>query len=375
MKLTPFLLDQWLSEPADGPIEFDLGGSTGPHWTFRELLDLEGVDAPDRLLDSDVVYSLSAGGAGLRDAVAGMCQVPIEHVLVVGGASEALLHLFFLAAEPGANVVVPFPGFPPYHAIPESLGLEVRSYHLRRENDYRIDIDDVTRLLDARTRLMLINSPHNPTGAVPAAGEMRSLHDVAVERGIQFVVDEVFHPIYHGPERPSAVTLPGATVVGDCSKALALAGLRVGWIIEPDDARRAQYLNARQYFSISNTMAGELFAEIAVRHRAAVWNRTREVASANLRHLDHLLTEQAAMLECVRPGGGMTAFPRFVAGGDARGFCQGALRRGLRLTPGDCFGVPDHVRVGFGVGREWYPRAMERLGELLHEWAHTPQAV
>jgi aspartate/methionine/tyrosine aminotransferase len=377
MKLQPFLLDQWLSTQRDSPIEFNLGGSTGPHWTLRELLQLAGEDAGERLLDADVVYPPSAGRASLRQAIGEMSGVPAEHVLVVAGGSEALLHVFFLAAEPGANVIVPFPGFPPYHALPESLGLEVRSYRLRRENGYQIDLDEVQRLADAKTALLLVNSPHNPTGATLTDDEMRSLHDFAAGRGIQFVSDEVFHPVYHdGSEMASAARLPRATVIGDFSKAFALSGLRAGWIIEPDQRRRAHYLNAREYFSISNTTVGEFFAELAVRHRDIVLGRTRQMAGANLQLLDRVFADHAGVLDWVRPRGGMTAFPRLVNGGDGRSFCQAALHQGLLLTPGDCFDVPDHFRLAFGVGGgAWYARAVERLEAFFRSWARTPRTV
>jgi aspartate/methionine/tyrosine aminotransferase len=154
-------------------------------------------------------------------------------------------------------------------------------------------------------------------------------------------------------------------VIGDCSKAFALSGVRVGWIIERDEERREQYLNAREYFSISNTTAGELLAEVAVQHRDVVLGRTQDVATANLRVLDRLMGDRQDALDWVRPCGGMTAFIRLAHGADARPLCEASLGRGLLLTPGDCFGVPDHVRLGFGVDRAGFPHAMERLAELL----------
>jgi len=95
MTLQPFLLDQWLSQPGVSTVEFHLGGSTGPYWTLRELLALDGDAARDQLLDAAVVYQPPAGGSRLRQAIAGMRNVPEEHVLVVAGGSEALLHVFF----------------------------------------------------------------------------------------------------------------------------------------------------------------------------------------------------------------------------------------------------------------------------------------
>lgn len=368
MRLKPFLLDRWLATHGGNGIAFHLGGSTGPRWTVDELLHLAGDEGRRRLLDSPLVYGSAPGATGLRSAIAEMLQVPVEHVLVVAGGSEALLHVFFHAAEPGANVVAPFPGFPPYHAIPEALGLDVRTYRLRREDAYRIDVDDVSQLIDGKTRLLLVNSPHNPTGATLSDEELRALHDLAVDRKIQFVCDEVFHPIYHGRETASAARLPHATVIGDFSKAFALSGLRVGWIIEPDEARREHYLNAREYFSISNTTAGEFFAEVAVQHRDTVLGRTRDVAATNLRLLADVMAEQRGVLDWIPPAGGMTAFIRLADGADTRPLCEAALHDGLLLTPGDCFGMPDHFRLGFGVGREWFPQAMDRLTNVLVSW-------
>jgi aspartate/methionine/tyrosine aminotransferase len=363
MHLKPFLLDHWLSQHDN--IRFNLGGSTGPQWTLAELLQLEGGDAQQRLLDAKIVYGLSPGDTGLREAVAEMRGVPPEEVIIVAGGSEALLLVFCVAAERGTNVVVPFPGFPPYHVLPESFGAEVRTYHVRRENGFRVDLDEVRALVDSKTRILLVNSPHNPTGSTLTDTEMRALHDLAVERNVQFVSDEVFHPIYHGPESASSARLPRTTVIGDCSKAFALSGLRIGWIIERDPHRREQYVNAREYFSISNTTVGEFFAEIAIRHRDAILGRTRAVAATNLSRLEAVIAANGDVLDWVRPQGGMTAFVRLLGTGDARPFCEAAAARGLLMTPGDCFGVPDHMRVGFGVGPDWFPDAMNELTSSL----------
>jgi aspartate/methionine/tyrosine aminotransferase len=366
MQLQPFLLDRWLATHS-GRVAFNLGGSTGPHWTVGELLQLAGEGARQRLVESQLVYGSAPGSTGLREAIAEMQAVPVDRVLVVAGGSEALLHVFFHAAEPGANVVVPFPGFPPYDAMPESLGLEVRVYHLRREHEYRIDLDEVRRLIDANTKLLLVNSPHNPTGVTVSDEELDALHDLAAERNIQFVCDEVFHPIYHGRRTASAARLARATVIGDFSKAFALSGLRVGWLLEPDSDRRAAYLNAREYFSISNTTVGEFFAEVAVQHRDTVLGRTSEVATTNLRLLEQLINDHRLVLDWIRPMGGMTAFVRLTSGANARALCEAALHQGLLLTPGDCFGLPDYFRLGFGVGRAWFPQAMERLADLMFQ--------
>ncbi|MBV8262404.1 MAG: aminotransferase class I/II-fold pyridoxal phosphate-dependent enzyme [Candidatus Eremiobacteraeota bacterium] len=309
MKLARFMLEEWLEGHRDPSIRFYLGGSTGPVWTVRELLELDGAGSLEQLLDADVVYAPSIGSESLRQAIAQMQSVPDEYVLVFTGAAEALAHIVATVAEPGANVVVPFPCFPPHQWLPDGLGLEVRLYRLRRENGFRIDADEIVDLIDARTRVVLVNSPHNPTGSTISEPDLRRLHDVAAQRGIQFVSDEVYHPIYHGQQTPSAAMLPAATVVGDLSKAFSLSGLRIGWMVEPDARRRAVYENAREYLTISNSPISEYLAEIAVRHREEIFARTREVASANLQLLEKVFDEHAELLSWVRPQGGMIAFP------------------------------------------------------------------
>jgi aspartate/methionine/tyrosine aminotransferase len=274
----------------------------------------------------------------------------------------------WLAAEPGANVILPRPGFATFSALPESLGMETRFYGIRKENNFRIDVDEIIKLTDTRTNLILVNSPHNPTGATISDGEMERLHEFTTTREIQLVSDEVYHPIYHGRETKSASRLPHATVIHDFSKAFSLAGVRTGWMIEHDRKRRERYWNARAYFSISNNSAGEILAEIAMRNRDAVLGKTRETARQNLAHLDRFMDEHRETLGWIRPQGGMTAFPWLIHEENARPFCQAAAAQGILLAPGDCFDVPSHFRLGFAAAGHKFPQALERLGEFMKEW-------
>jgi aspartate/methionine/tyrosine aminotransferase len=370
MQLKPFLLDAWL-DAHEHNIEFNLAASTGPTWTVNEILDLADEEQRHRFLNHKLMYSRPAGADGLRKAIAEMQQVSVETVQVVTGASEALLVLMWLAAEPGANVVLPKPGFTTFSALPESLGLETRFYHVTGENNFSIDIDEIKRLADARTRLVLINSPHNPTGATLSDADMEALHEFTSSRGIQLVADEVYHPIYHGRETKSAARLPHATVIHDFSKAFSIAGVRTGWMIEHDPERRRQYWNARAYFSVSNTTTGEMLAEIAMRKRDIVLGRTNRIASRNLKLLDAFMEQHRETLGWVPPRGGMTAFPWFLSKENSRPFCEFAAERGVLLAPGDCFDMPSYFRLGFAASGDEFTQALARLGELVQSWPAT----
>jgi len=369
VQLKPFLLDLWLDD-YEHDIEFNLASSEGPRWTVNELLDLadEPEEARERFLNHELVYGRPAGADGLREAIAEMHDVSPECVQVMTGASEALVVLMWLAAEPGANVILPRPGYAPFSALPESLGIETRFYGIRKENNFKIDVEEIMKLADATTKLIMVNSPHHPTGATMSDAEMEKLHEFTSARGIQLVSDEVYHPIYHGRETKSASRLPQATVIHDFSKAFALPGLRTGWMIEHDRKRLQRYWNARTYFSISNNSAGEMLAEIAMRNRDVVLRKTQETASLNLEHLDRFMTEHRETLGWIRPQGGMTAFPWLVSGENARPFCQAAAEQGILLAPGDCFDAPSHFRLGFAATGHKFPRALDRLGQFVKSW-------
>ena len=139
-------------------------------------------------------------------------------------------------------------------------------------------------------------------------------------------------------------------------------------MIEHDRKRRERYWNARAYFSVSNNTAGEMLAEIAMRKRDIVLQRTQEVASRNLERLDGFMAEHREIVNWIRPRGGMTAFPWLVHSENARPFCQAAAERGILLAPGDCFEVPSHFRLGFAASGEEFPRALDRLGEFVKSW-------
>jgi len=368
MQLKPFLLDMWLDR-YEHDIEFNLASSEGPRWSLNEILKLASEEERQYFLNHRLQYSRPAGAESLRAAIADMQDVDVDAVQVVTGASEALLILFWLAAEPGANVVLPQPGYPPFSALPESLGIEIRNYAVRKENDFRVDLDEIKRLVDRNTKLVLINSPHNPTGATISDVELDSLHEFTASREIQLVSDEVYHPIYHGQPTKSASRLRHATVIHDFSKAFPLSGVRTGWMIEHDPKRRELYWNARTIFSISNNTAGEMLGEIAMRHRDIVLGKTQKTATQNLQQLSTFMSEHRETLGWIPPRGGVTAFPWLVSGENSRAFCQAAAEHGILLAPGDCWDAPSHFRLGFAAMADKFPDALDRLGEFVKSWS------
>jgi DNA-binding transcriptional MocR family regulator len=145
-------------------------------------------------------------------------------------------------------------------------------------------------------------------------------------------------------------------------------------MIEHDPKRREKYWNARTYFSISNNTAGEMLAEITMRHRDTVLGKTQQTATQNLRQLDGFMAEHGDKLGWVRPRGGVTAFPWLLSGENSRPFCQAAAEQGILLAPGDCWEAPAHFRLGFAVITENFPDALDRLGKLVNGWSAANMA-
>ena len=366
MRVPPFKLDDWLAahEFATPPIRYNLASSTGPTWTLRELMALGG-SGPDALGDVRLSYAPPAGGKLLRERVAAAHGVDPDHVLIMTGASEALMTIICLFAAPGASIVLPAPAYPALPVLAKAWGMQVREYALRPEHGFAQTAEAVLAAVDASTRVVFVNTPHNPTGSVMPANEQRKLAETLMERGIPLIVDEVYHPLYHGVAVPTAAQLPNTLVLGDFAKALSIPGLRIGWIIEPDAGRRAGLLDLRSYFTISGSPLTEAVGAHVLAHSADILARLRSVSEANLALLSKFMHEHRQVIGWTPPAGGTTCFPWLRDGRDSRALCEALARAGVLVAPGDCFDQPVHMRIGVGALREGYADALEIFRAVL----------
>jgi aspartate/methionine/tyrosine aminotransferase len=367
MNLAPFRLDQWLAahEFATPPIRFNLASSTGPVWILRELLAL-GDGAVRQDLDVLALsYVPPEGTHALREAIGEAHGVDPDWVVATTGASEALSVLYCLAAEPGASIALPHPGFPAFAVMARAWGLEVTTYELEREHGFAMSAERVLSAVNKGTRLALVNSPHNPTGAVMPAAELAGLCATLEKRGIPVIVDEVYHPAYFGAAAQSAAQLANTIVVGDFSKAYSLSGLRIGWLIDRDAARRERLINLRSYFTVSGSAVTERLAVHALANRRAILTRLEEVTRTNLALLEEFMRAHRKSIGWVRPCGGTVAFPWRLDGADARPMCEALARAGVLVAPGDCFDAPAHFRVGFGVQTTGFKDALQIAARVI----------
>jgi aspartate/methionine/tyrosine aminotransferase len=369
LKLPRPLLSHWMApfEHATPPIRYNLASSTGPSWTFGELLALDGGRLRAEMESMAVEYAPTEGTSGLREQIGTLHGVDPDWVIVTTGASEALSLLMCVASETGASVAVPSPGYPSTEAMAIGHGLKIRRYRLEAARSFRQDKSIVLSAVDASTRLVVVNSPHNPTGSVMEGGELRDLAAYLKDRSVPLVSDEVFHRLYFASEQPTAASVPGVIVVGDMSKCLSLPGLRVGWIIDADAERRAQLIEARDHFSLSSSPLMEAFAALALREHPRLLAKLASGARANLFALEEFIHSSPARLDWVKPAGGTLAFPWLKDGSDSTALCTAWTKAGVLTVPGTTYDMPSHIRIGFALAD---PRDFKQALELMAGAAH-----
>lgn len=369
MKLPRFELDRWLDslKYAEPPIEFDLGSSTGATWTLGDLAALDPArDLVREIEDLAQVYVPAIGEETTRRAIAAFHGASPEDVRVTTGASEAINAVLCLLSEPGANVVLPNPCFSTFGALAAAWGFDVHAYALLPANGFNLSPESVLSAVDDRTRLVVVNTPHNPTGSVVDCGIVEAIRSALTPRGVPLLVDEVYHGLYHQSPAASAAVLDGdVIVVGSMSKSLSLSGLRTGWIIDRNQDRLDDLFDVRGYFSISNSAASEHLCAFALARADAVISRTREAVRQNLDLLDGFFAQHANVLSWVRPKGSTVAFPSFSNEMDARPFCSACAKAGVLLVPGDCFGWPSHFRLGYGGDPDAFTVGLARVSDVL----------
>lgn len=349
--------------------------------SLKELLALE-PEAEEALLSLRLGYTESRGKPELRRAIAGLYSAAglgTEEVLVHAGAEEGILNLCLATVKAGDHVVVNFPCYQSLAEIPRALGAAVDPWPYRIEGEgWRLDPEELHRLLRPKTRLVILNSPHNPTGALMGRAEFDRVVELCREAGALLLVDEVYRYL----ERDEARRLPAACEAYEngislnvLSKSAGLAGLRIGWLATKRRDILDEVALVKDYNSICASGPSELLAEIAVRQMPRLVERNRRICEANLRLLEAFFARHPDFASWLSPEGGSIAFPRLGtrvgrdfpsqtgegSGADAEGLALALLEdTGVLLLPGAYYSyAPEHFRLGYG--RANLPEALARL--------------
>jgi aspartate/methionine/tyrosine aminotransferase len=366
MRIPPFRLERFFSR-WEFAARYMICGSDIEGYAMKALLDL--ADAETRALWDGLTlgYTETAGHPLLRAEIASTYEgISAEDVLVFSGAEEAIYVAMCILCEPGAHAVVTWPAYQSLFEVARATGADVTLVPLDRERGFAFDLGAIEKAIRPNTRVIVVNFPHNPTGALPTRAEMDALIALADDARITLFSDEVYRFLESDPSLrlPAAVERSTQAIsLGVMSKAYALAGLRIGWIACRDRALIERLAEHKDYTSICNSAPSEILALIALRARDRVLARNREILARNLDHLDRFFGARASLFDWRRPRAGSVAFPclRPRLGIDIDTFAAELVKEeGVLLLPGTHYDHPhDHFRVGFG--RRSLPEAVERL--------------
>jgi capreomycidine synthase len=366
MEIAPALLEEWLREYYFNA-EIDIGSSGVQNFSLAELRDIVNITEQDL---NNVVFddSPTCGHARLRQAIARQWgNGDPEHVMATHGSSEVIFLVMNALLRPGDEVVALDPCYFSYRNLAESRGCRLEPWRLRFEQKFVPDFEALKTLITPQTRLVMVNFPHNPTGASVSAGQQNELVRAAAEVGAYLVWDTALAALtYDEPPLPDPHLLyERAISIGTLSKAYGLAGLRVGWCQAAPDVIQ-QFVHLRDYTTLYLSPLVELIAAQAIEQADDILRVRLPQARANLEILADWVDRHGELVEWVRPRGGVTAFIRFRYISNIEAFCRRLAREcGVLLVPGHCFSYPTHVRLGFGGPTAKLQEALDRLSHLL----------
>ena len=282
MQMPPFRLERYFAK-YEFNVEYVLCCSDCESIAIRDLLALE-TDAAERFHQHWLGYTESMGSPSLRREICKLYNdMQPDHILVHTGAEEAIFLFMQAVLKEGDHVIVHWPCYQSLAEVARSIGCRVSLWQAREENGWALDLAELKRGIRPDTRVIIVNTPHNPTGYLMPLDTFQEVSSIARENGIILFSDEVYRESeYRNSDRlPAACDLGEHTVsLGVMSKTYGLPGLRIGWIA----TRNAEVFNGmaalKDYTTICNSAPSEFLAELALRHRETLTERNLAIIAA-----------------------------------------------------------------------------------------------
>lgn len=379
MKLPPFLLERWMTRH-ETRVQYDIAESGILPLTTNDLLDFEPpaerAATLERLLATPLGYSEACGTLELREALASTyTRGDAGHMLVTTGAIEANYLLYTVLLSPGDHVIAPYPAYQQLYEVPRAIGCDVSLWHVGPETGYRYDVDALERMLTTKTRLIVVNTPHNPTGAMLAPADAARVYALAESVGARVIGDEAYRWLDVPGGEPFAGPMfdrGGAGIsVGTLSKPFGLPGLRIGWIAADPELIAACW-SQRDYITLSPGKLNDALARLGLRHRDAIVARNTRIISANLAAASAWIAARP-FLAWTPPRGGLLALLKYdpaVINVPSLALADRlAEEQSVMLAPGSAFGYEHHLRLGIGQRPDIFGEGLRRAGVVLDQLA------
>ena len=356
MKIETFALERWMSRH-EMHVSYDIAESGILPLRVADLLGWlppeEARRTLDELLEMRLGYSEACGTRALRTLIADTYRdCGPDNVLITTGAIEANFLLFNTLLEAGDHVIAPHPAYQQLYSVPRAIGCDVSLWEVGSPSGFRYDVDELERLLRPTTRLIVVNTPHNPTGAMLSSDELRRVYALADSVGATVLGDEAYRWLELPGGEPLADPMyehgPRGISVGTVSKPFGLPGLRIGWIVASPEVIAACWAG-RDYVSLSPGKLNDALAQLAFRLRDRIVERNQAIITANLAAATDWIARHADFLAWTPPRGGLLALLRYdlpMPSLELADLLAGEF--GVMLAPGSAFGYEHHLRLGIG---------------------------
>jgi len=372
MQIQLFRIEQYFGKH-EFTAKYLLSSSDAQSCTIKDLLDLE-PGAHERLLEHWCGYTESPGAPWLRQVIADIyTEIDSADVLAVSAAEEAIFVFYHGVVGPGDHVIVETPCYESALTVARSTGAQVSEWRRRPEDAWAHDLGALEKLLRPNTKVIYINTPHNPTGLLMPADTFKALLELAAKRGVIVFCDEVYRELEHQPSTrllAACDVYEHAVSLGSMSKSYGLPGLRLGWLASRDKKILEQCLEFRYYTTICSSAPSEFLTALALRHREWLVQRNLGIVRKNLALLDEFLARRVNLFDWVRPNASPIGFVRLKGKRDVQRFCDDTVRdASVLLLPGTVYDQPGFFRVGYG--RKNMPESLAQFDKYLDAHAKS----
>ena len=370
MNIKPFLVEEWMNKYEAGA-KYNIAETCVDSISLRELWESTGVDGNafwSNFCEKRLTYGDIEGLPAFREGICGLYHtLKPENIIPTHGAAGANHHIFYSLINPGDRVISIMPTYQQLYSIPESFQADLAVMNLNAENGYLPDLDEMKKLVTPQTKMICINNPNNPTGALMSKELLMQIIEIAKSVDAYVLCDEVYrHLTQEDVWCESIVDLYKKGIsVSSMSKVFSLAGLRLGWIATHDQEVIKNCLSHRDYNLISCGMFDEAIASIALQNSETLLKRSRGIVRENLRILDNWVQGEAR-LHYVKPKAGTTALVYYDYDMDSYSFCERMYyETGAFVTPGDCFGEPKSMRIGYASELQVLKDGLQAVSDFL----------
>jgi aspartate/methionine/tyrosine aminotransferase len=371
VKIEPFLVEKWLNK-YEKDVEINISETCVKPFKIKEFLKLMGnANFFEEFGDTQLTYGHILGSPSLRRGIARLYyNLTPENILVTGGAIGANFLVFYSLVEPGDTVISIFPAYQQLYSVAKSFGANVKLLKLDPEKRWLLPPDELAEMVDDRTKLIVINNPHNPTGSLMEKNILEEICGIAEDAGAYLLNDESYSGSYVNPEKPVPSTADlsqNAITTGSMSKAFSLTGLRLGWIAA-NQKIISECEDHREYTTISNGMIDDALASLAVRKVKLIRERNQKIINTNYRILSNWV-ENEPMIDWVPPKAGTIAFLRLKTNVSSEEICLRLLKeKQTLLVPGSCFQMDQYIRIGWGGEAEELIEGLTRFKGILNSY-------